>query len=129
MTESPSFVGIDVSKAALDVAVRPGGLAFRVANDPAGHAELVGRLRPLAPTLIVLEATGGYETPAAAALQAAGLPAVAVNPARPATSPGGPAGWPRPTASTPRPWPTSPRSCAPSPGPCHRPGNRPWTPC
>jgi transposase len=80
MTGSPSFVGIDVSKAALDVAVRPGGTAFRVANDPRGHAELVERLRPLAPALVVLEATGGYETPAVAALQAAGFPAAAVNP-------------------------------------------------
>lgn len=80
MAPSLNFVGIDVSKAHLDVAVRPGGVGFRVANDPAGHAELVARLRPTAPALVVLEATGGYETPAVAALQAAGLPAVAVNP-------------------------------------------------
>ena len=75
-----SFVGIDVSKAALDVAVRPGDTAFRVANDPAGLAELVERLRPMAPALIVLEATGGYEAAAVAALQVAGLPVVAINP-------------------------------------------------
>ena len=64
MNETPSFVGIDVSKAALDAAVRPGGATFRVTNDPAGLAELVERLRPIAPALVVLEATGGYELPA-----------------------------------------------------------------
>jgi transposase len=76
---SAPFVGIDVSKAHLDVALRPGA-TFRLANDPDGHAALVERLRPLAPALIVLEATGGLELPALAALAAAGLPAAAVNP-------------------------------------------------
>jgi transposase len=80
MTTAPTFVGIDVSKAALDVAVRPGDTAFRVANDPTGLAELVERLRPLAPALVVLEATGGYEAPAVAALQVAAIPAAAINP-------------------------------------------------
>jgi transposase len=80
-TSTPApFVGIDVSKAHLDVAVRPAGAAFRLENTPAGLAELVARLGPLAPALVVLEATGGYETPAIAALQAAGLPVAAVNP-------------------------------------------------
>jgi transposase len=74
------FVGIDVSKSHLDVAVRPAGAAFRLDNSEAGLADLVARLRPLAPTLIVLEATGGYETPAVAACLAAGLAIVAVNP-------------------------------------------------
>jgi transposase len=73
------FVGIDVSKGHLDVAVRPGA-AFRVPNDPAGHAELAARLAPLGPALVVLEATGGLELPAAAQLAAAGLPVAAVNP-------------------------------------------------
>jgi transposase len=80
MTEPTLFVGIDVSKAHLDVALRPTGAGFRVANDPAGLAELVARLTPLAPGLVVLEATGGYEMPAVAACQAAGLPVAAVNP-------------------------------------------------
>ena len=80
MNAPQTFVGIDVSKAHLDVAARPAAAAFRVANDPAGHAALVERLRPLAPALVVLEATGGYETPAVAALQAAGIPVAAVNP-------------------------------------------------
>jgi transposase len=80
MTEPLSFVGVDVSKAHLDVAARPAGAAFRVPNDPAGHAELVRRVAPLSPALVVLEATGGIELPAVAALQAAGLPVAAVNP-------------------------------------------------
>jgi transposase len=80
MNEPLCFIGIDVSKAHLDVAVRPSGAAFRVANDPAGTAELVARLGPLGPALIVLEATGGYELPAVAACQAAGLPVAAINP-------------------------------------------------
>jgi transposase len=73
------FVGIDVCKDHLDVALRPGA-SFRVANDPAGHAELLARLAPLAPQLVVLEATGGLEVPACAALAAAGLAVAAVNP-------------------------------------------------
>src|SRR3954469_6090942 len=80
MATAPTFVGIDVSKAALDVAIRPDGATFRVANDPTGFAELIGRLRPLSPALVVLEATGGYEAPALAALQAAPTPAAAINP-------------------------------------------------
>jgi transposase len=78
--DAPRFAGIDVSKDHLDVHVRPGGGAARFANDPAGVAALVERLTALAPDRVVLEATGGYEAPAAAALAAAGLPAVVVNP-------------------------------------------------
>jgi transposase len=73
-------VGIDVSKAALDVALRPQGTAWRCTNDEAGIAELVARLQPLAPQLIVLEATGGLERLAVAALALAGLPVAVVNP-------------------------------------------------
>jgi transposase len=80
MNETSTFVGIDVSKAHLDVAVRPGGAGFRVANDPAGLAELVARPGPTAPALVVVEATGGYETPAVAALRAAAIPVAAINP-------------------------------------------------
>jgi transposase len=74
------FVGIDVSKDRLDVACRPDGSAFALANDPDGIAQLVERLRPLQPARVVLEATGGLEVPAAAALAAAGLPVALVNP-------------------------------------------------
>ena len=55
------FVGIDVSKAELEVHVRPQGTCWTVANDAAGQQELTQRLRGVAPTLIVVEATGGLE--------------------------------------------------------------------
>lgn len=74
------FVGIDVSKDRLDVHVRPGDQAFAVGRDEAGIENLVGRLRDLRPRLVVLEATGGFETVVAAALGAAGLPLAVVNP-------------------------------------------------
>jgi transposase len=77
---TPVTVGIDVAKARLDVAVRPGGAGWAVPNDEDGIATLVARLAPLAPTLVVLEATGGLEVPAAAALAEAGLPVAVVNP-------------------------------------------------
>jgi transposase len=72
--------GIDVSKAALDVALRPSGEHWCSTNDEAGITELVGRLQPLAPHLIVLEATGGLERLVVAALALAGLPLAVVNP-------------------------------------------------
>ena len=80
MTTPELFVGIDVSKAALDGFVRPSGQAFRYPNGPDGIAALVAFLQPLAPTLVVLEATGGYEIPLAAALATAGLAVAVVNP-------------------------------------------------
>jgi len=76
------IVGIDVAKDRLDVAVRPSGEAFVVDRNAAGLEMLVERLKPLAPSLVALEATGGFETVAAAALAAAGLPVVVVNPAQ-----------------------------------------------
>ena len=75
-----SFVGIDVSKGFLDLYARPDGSTARYANDPAGIAQLLARLAPLAPARIVLEATGGFEAPVAAALAGAGLPVVVANP-------------------------------------------------
>ena len=74
------FIGIDVSKARLDGAARPTALSFQQPNDASGIAAVVDLLRPLQPTLIVLEATGGFEMPLAAALAAAGLPVAVVNP-------------------------------------------------
>lgn len=76
------FVGIDVSKATLDVFVRPSGVRSSVPNTPAGIAALCARLCRLAPTLVVLEATAGLERSAAHALAAAGLPVSVVNPRR-----------------------------------------------
>jgi transposase len=73
-------VGIDVAKAALDVAVRPSGDERHLSNDSAGIADLVGCLRALSPHLIVVEATGGYEAPLVAELGIAHLPVAVVNP-------------------------------------------------
>jgi transposase len=74
------FVGIDVCKAALDVHCRPDGSTFQCPNDEKGVALLVERLRALAPALVVLEATGGHEIPAVAALAAHGLAVAVINP-------------------------------------------------
>src|SRR5262249_60669929 len=73
MSAGPWFVGIDVAKAQLDIAVRPSGERWQVPNDPEGCAALVERLGRRAPALIVLEATGGFEAPAGAAPAAAGV--------------------------------------------------------
>ena len=66
-------IGIDVSKAELVVATRPGGERWTVANDERGMQTLVERLQREPPELIVLEATGGYELLAVAALAGAAL--------------------------------------------------------
>jgi transposase len=76
----PTFVGIDVAKDRLDVHWRPADQAFALSRDGAGLEALVERLMALAPTLVVLEATGGFEVVVAGALAAAGLPLVVVNP-------------------------------------------------
>jgi transposase len=74
------FVGIDVAKAELVVHVRPTAEAFSVSNDAEGLAALIERLKPLEPGIVVMEASGGYESLAAAHLAAAGLPVAVVNP-------------------------------------------------
>jgi transposase len=94
------FVGIDVSKDQLDVHVRPNGERFAVGRDGKGLEELIGRLRTLSPQLIAIEATGGFETIAAAAIAGAALPLVIRR--RCATSPRRSASAPRPIRSTPR---------------------------
>src|SRR2546422_695603 len=75
----PVFVGIDVSKAQVDVALRPEG-RFAAPNDESGIAQNIERLSAVPPALVVVEATGGFEMPLAGALAAAGLPVVVVNP-------------------------------------------------
>ena len=75
-----SFVGIDVSKDRLDIALRPTSEHWTIDYTEAEVAQLVNRLKELQPALIVLEATGGLELPVAAALAAAGLPVAVVNP-------------------------------------------------
>ena len=80
MKESPLFVGIDVSKERLDVAVRPTGEAWQVSHDSRGISGLVERLGELAPQLVVLEATGGMEMALAGELAASKLAVAVINP-------------------------------------------------
>jgi len=80
MEVAPVFIGIDVSKARLDIAVRPSGARESIANDPSSIAELVERLGAIDPTLIVLEATGGVERQVVRALVGAELPIIVANP-------------------------------------------------
>lgn len=82
MATAPRYVGIDVSKAHLDVASRPDGEEFRLPNTPEGIASLVGRLGASPPALILLEATGGLERAVALALAEAGIPIRIVEPGR-----------------------------------------------
>ena len=76
----PISVGIDVSKAVFAVAVTPSGDHWTTETTPAAIEALVTRLRALAPSVIVLEATGGYERALVAACAAAGLPVAVINP-------------------------------------------------
>ena len=69
---SEVFIGVDVSKDRLDVHVLPEGAAFAVARTPAGLSELIEQIKPRAPYLIALEATGGLESVVVAALAGAG---------------------------------------------------------
>ena len=79
-TTDAIFVGIDVSKAQLDVAVSPKRPRSRVNNDQQGAAQLSRELKSIAPSLIVIESTGGYERLVITELLAAGLPVALVNP-------------------------------------------------
>jgi transposase len=80
MDQPSVFVGIDVSKASLDLAVRPSGERLSLPYAPQALDPVVEHLRRLAPTLIVLEATGGWERPLVRALVAATLPVIVANP-------------------------------------------------
>ena len=80
MKQETVYVGIDVSKTCVDVAVRPTGQKWTISNDESGIGELVSRLKALDPVIVVLESTGGLELPSVAALAAGALPVVIVNP-------------------------------------------------
>ena len=75
-----TFVGIDVSKNMLDVHVLPEDLSYSFANDPQKIKALIRKLKQIKPTLIVLEATGGYEISLAVQLSGAKLNSCVVNP-------------------------------------------------
>lgn len=76
------FVGIDVAKASLDVAVRPNSESFTTSNDDKGIERIIAHMRELQPTLIVMEATGGLEMPLVGALITNHLPVAVINPRR-----------------------------------------------
>jgi len=80
MESTPVFVGVDVSKARLDVASTDSSETWSVSNAPDGIARLAQRLHDIGPALVVMEATGGFEVPAAAVLAAAEIPVVIANP-------------------------------------------------
>jgi len=80
MSKSLYFIGIDVSKDHLDVAIRPTDQRMQFGNDDDGIDKVIEALNPVSPTLIVLEATGSYHRLVLSRLIAAGLPAIAINP-------------------------------------------------
>lgn len=77
---TPCFVGIDVSKTTLDIAFRPSGEHFQLANDDKDFPALINQLKALPVERLIVEATGGYELLLVTHLVAAGLPVVRINP-------------------------------------------------
>ena len=80
MESTRCFVGVDVSKADLEIGVIPGSKTWKVSNDGPGIQQLIDSLVSLSPSVIVIEATGGYETLVASSLAMAQLPVVVINP-------------------------------------------------
>ena len=80
MEQESTYVGIDVAKAQVDVAVRPTDDRWEVSHDEAGVRQLVSQLKTLEPVMVLLEASGGLELPLVAALATEELPVVVVNP-------------------------------------------------
>ena len=80
MEQEATYVGVDVSKSQLDVAVRPSGARWDVCRDEAGIRQLVSRLKALEPVMVLLEASGGLELPLVAAPAAEAVSVVVVNP-------------------------------------------------
>ena len=80
MEQEATYVGVDVSKAQVDVAIRPSHVRWEISQDDAGIRLLVSRLKTLEPVMVLLEATGGLELPLVAVLAAEGVPVVVVNP-------------------------------------------------
>ena len=118
-----SFIGIDVAKAQLEFADRPSGERGAVPNDEDGIRALVAHGQ--AATLVVCEATGGYEAPLVAALATAGLPVVVANPRQVRDFAKARGSWPRPMRLMPRSSRCSPSACGPHPARCQmRPSRR-----
>jgi hypothetical protein len=110
---SERFVGIDVSKDTLDVHIRPDEIVCQFANSDEGISSLLGCLENLNPTLVVVEATGGYERAVVAALSVAKISLSLVNPKRARDFAKAWDTWPRPTGLTPGSCQSSPNASAP----------------
>ena len=80
MSQESIYVGIDVSKEQVDVAVRPTGRSWSASYDGVGIDDLVAQLKDLKPACVITESTGGLELPLVAALAAGSLPVAVVNP-------------------------------------------------
>ena len=80
MEQQEIYVGVDVSKYRLDVAVRPSGEVWEVRYDESGIEELISSMKNLNPTMVLLEASGGMELRLVSALAVVSLPVVVVNP-------------------------------------------------
>ena len=114
MEQESTYVGIDVAKAQVDVAVRPTGQRWVASYDETGVGELVSQVKGLSTALVLLEASGGLELPLVAApWQLRRCPWSSSTLAKFETSPGPPVRWPRPTPWTRRSWPTSPTPFVP----------------
>jgi len=74
------YIGIDIAKASMDIAVHATGQGWNFPNDDRGIAKAVVCLQKLSPALVVMEATGGIELPLSAAIAAEGIPVVVANP-------------------------------------------------
>ena len=125
------YVGIDVAKAQVDVAVRPTGDRWEVSYDDAGVGKLVSQMGDLGPAMVLLEASGGLELPLVAALAARLCLLWWSIPAKCETLPGPPGRWPRPTLWMLKSWLTSPRSFVRLCAPCGTPRPSPsilWSP-
>ena len=117
MEQEAIYVGIDVAKAQLDVAVRPTDDRWEVSHDDAGVWQMVSRLKAIEPAMVLLEASGGLDCRWWLPWQPTRCRWSSSTPAKCGTSPGPPGSWPRPTLWTQRSWLTSPkqsaRPCAP----------------
>ena len=80
MEQEVTYVGIDVAKAQVDVAIRPTNDRWEIPRDEAGIRKLVSQMQTLEPVMVLLEASGGLELPLVAALAAEAVPVVVVNP-------------------------------------------------
>ena len=129
MSSTPVTIGIDVAKAHLDVAVRPGGEQWQVPNDEAGIQALLARLQPLRPRLIVLEASGGWELLAASSLAGAGLPVAVVNPRQVRDFAKATGQLAKTDVLDAQVWRSLPSGCGRSPGRCRMTRCGAWMPC